>query len=493
MSSSERFDEAGGSSPRWTLVLWLLIGLGLCLRFVGLDYQSLWYDELLSLGFADPNLSSSELLARQTPEDFNPPLYYFLLNAWMGLFGTGEVAARSLSAFFSAGAVVVAAVWLRRDLGRPAIGIFLGLMACSFGGIYYAQEARTYGLLLFLSTVLTLLTVDAVRSQLRDGRVSWSSLLWISAMGLLASFSHYYGVLLLGACLGTLLLLGLAQRRLLWPVVLLGIVCLAIFVPWVLYHTSLMSDDVRNDNFWIEASERHYLLAAMMWFGKLLFGSYVGVALAVAGLIVGARKVGSLLKEQPAVLAAGLMVAFGLAFSVGLSLVKPTISGRNLLILLPAVYLLLAYVLARGMPPRRLAVLAPLGLAVMLAGGLYDYYEPHKEQWRESARFVQSQPGCENGRIVVAERRPQQRVQLAHFDYYRDPSNKLVMRALNEFGDLTTIADFVKDDDCAVILWAAHYLKPGVESLVAETGLKRDQVEIKSFRSAHVVLEKPES
>ena len=59
--------------------------------------EGLWCDEAFSWALA----SKGSALLPLTARDFNPPLYYLVLHAWMAIVGTSEVAMRSLSlAFF---------------------------------------------------------------------------------------------------------------------------------------------------------------------------------------------------------------------------------------------------------------------------------------------------------------------------------------------------------------------------------------------------------
>jgi uncharacterized membrane protein len=59
--------------------------------------QSVWRDEAFSVWIANGSLKD---VITRTSGDFNPPLYYALLNIWMKLFGNSEIAARSLSVLF---------------------------------------------------------------------------------------------------------------------------------------------------------------------------------------------------------------------------------------------------------------------------------------------------------------------------------------------------------------------------------------------------------
>src|SRR5690606_29600904 len=59
--------------------------------------MDLWRDEAFSFVMAQQSVLD---IIKTTAVDFNPPLYYILLRFWMILFGSSEVAMRSLSLIF---------------------------------------------------------------------------------------------------------------------------------------------------------------------------------------------------------------------------------------------------------------------------------------------------------------------------------------------------------------------------------------------------------
>lgn len=109
--------------------------------------SDLWFDEALSvnisrLGFGD--------IAGALGQDGHPPLFYYLLHAWMSVFGTGDVAVRALSGVISIATLPVA--WYAgRRLGGPRVAwATLLIVASSPFAIRYATEARMYSLVILL-------------------------------------------------------------------------------------------------------------------------------------------------------------------------------------------------------------------------------------------------------------------------------------------------------------------------------------------------------
>ncbi len=130
---------------------WLIVALAVGLRFWRLNGQSLWADEGNSAALA---LRRWADISQAAAADIHPPLYYWLLNLWVKIFGLSESGLRSLSAV-----VAAATVGLTFDLGRRLFGRVAGLLAAFLLAVaplpvYYAQEARMYALLTFWATAL---------------------------------------------------------------------------------------------------------------------------------------------------------------------------------------------------------------------------------------------------------------------------------------------------------------------------------------------------
>ena len=80
--------------PEWAVVL-LVTLLGAVARFSFIAKSSIWHDEGFSIALA--TRTPLEIWAGSA-RDVHPPLYYLLLHFWMSLFGTSQLAVRSLSA-----------------------------------------------------------------------------------------------------------------------------------------------------------------------------------------------------------------------------------------------------------------------------------------------------------------------------------------------------------------------------------------------------------
>ncbi len=196
--------EASRRFVVWTrAAVVLVLVAGVALRF--LTRSPLWLDEALTVNIASHPLGE---ITRLLGHDGAPPLYYFMLHFWMKLFGTGDVATRSLAGL--CGVVNLPIAWLtgyrvgarwwsleeadpasaarRTATGKVTAWSVTLLLASSPFAVYYDTEARMYGFVLLLGT----LGVLAVTSLLR--RPSPSRAIALAAVCSALLYSHYWSL-----------------------------------------------------------------------------------------------------------------------------------------------------------------------------------------------------------------------------------------------------------------------------------------------------------
>lgn len=221
---------------------WLWLGailiLAAALRFYRLDAQSFWNDEGNSARIAERSLV---LITEGAAGDIHPPLYYYLLHIWRGLFGASEFALRSLSAVLG-----VLLVWLTYRIARQAFDSTVGVVAALIAAInpfqiYYSQEARMYLLLAVIGAaatwVLLRLLVDWSIGNQGSGRgtfvIRHLSLVILYASGL---YTHYAFPFIIATHFVIVLVWTIVTRRSwrnLLPWVGLAAGAGVLFLPWL--------------------------------------------------------------------------------------------------------------------------------------------------------------------------------------------------------------------------------------------------------------------
>jgi hypothetical protein len=173
--------------PWWALIgLAVAVLVGAVARFS--TTSPLWLDEALSVNIASLPLGDIGAALRH---DGHPPLYYWLLHGWMELFGTGDVAVRSLSGVFSLATLPLAWLAGRRLAGRRGAAWAVVVLALSPYAVRYATEARMYSLVMFL----VLAGYVLVTSTLGHERW-WKLVLLAGTVGALL-WTHYWSMYLL--------------------------------------------------------------------------------------------------------------------------------------------------------------------------------------------------------------------------------------------------------------------------------------------------------
>ncbi len=169
------------------LVVILLAAAGL--RLWGLGVKSLWFDESYSVFIAEQPLLEIPRLLRLY--DTHPPLYYMLLNLWIGVFGKSEVALRLPSVLVSLGVVALTFV-LGRRLAGDRVGLLAAvLIALSPFQVTASQEARMYPFLTLFGLGASYALWLAVEEGQRRHWIAYVLLM------LAALYTHHFGVLLL--------------------------------------------------------------------------------------------------------------------------------------------------------------------------------------------------------------------------------------------------------------------------------------------------------
>lgn len=222
--SSQSSPSYHDAAARAAVILILVLAAGLRLR--GLGHQSLWYDESGTLESARVPLSQVIPIVDQTEN--TPPFYYILLNRWVWLFGTSDVALRFPSALCG-----IATVYMLYLIGREALGRVLGLfaaggMAVSRYHIAYSQEARAYALFVLLAAVSCHAMVVLMRRRARWAGwtyvLSSAAMLWTQPFGVFVMLGQgLYGLA------GRRAPAGLPLRR--W--VVLQAAAVLLFGPWI--------------------------------------------------------------------------------------------------------------------------------------------------------------------------------------------------------------------------------------------------------------------
>jgi len=229
--------RCGGTLPLSAILL-----AAFALRIWLLGNQNIWWDEGLAIWAVRQGWVRMTLW---TASDVHPPLYFWLLKAWVSVAGESEFAARFISLL--CGVVTVAALYplAKALLGRRIALLATLLLAFSRFHVWWSQEMRMYIVatlwgVLSLHMLLRWFTAEGWWSsgrQTHPQRPARQALLYVltTAAGLYTLYLFVTVVLIENLFFLYLLLRQnlLMRRRSLTRWVLAQVAVLALFAPWL--------------------------------------------------------------------------------------------------------------------------------------------------------------------------------------------------------------------------------------------------------------------
>ena len=374
----------------------LVVALGVFLRFFRLDWQSLWVDEVHTLGPALHASSLSDGFWNYINLSPTPPLYYLFIWGWSKVFGFSDFILRLPSAAIGVLVMAVFYYGLLRTFSRDISAIGLVLMTLSWPAFFYSQELRGYEAVLGFVTWSAVLWMAILRNFRNSSAAEWGQL---TGAALLAAMTHPFGFILVGFEFLYLFLVALQLRVHRVRVVVLGSLPVVAYAAWLGANLFGIDWVLGQQNMWSPPDLRF-----MVDVGAFLFHHPVPALLtAVIPLTLGATSYGRRLRlavrawdlTEPSIYLP-FMLAAPFAFIFAVAQVQPFLYSRYLIVFLPFIYAFCAVVLTSR--PWRDHATPVILISVLALASLYwilrDYYVVDKEQVRELAHFVRAEAGA---------------------------------------------------------------------------------------------------
>lgn len=345
--------------------------------------------------------------------DKHPPGYAVILHYWIRAFGDSEWSVRVPSVI--AGVLAVYAMYrFGRTLVSERVGLTAsGLMAVAHMPLYFSQDARSYVFVL-LFVIWGAHGLVVLAQAYNERTVTWGQRILVMLTLSIASYLHYFGLLFV-ALAGLFALVAVVKKHLGvkdWAVVFLGAALL--YVPWltaVVTHATERSSWMKTPSERLVENVANQLASGVPW----IWLSAIVVALSLVGYDYWrARKQGSGKTVAPVsrsvvtllvVLVLWIVLPFIAAVGVSYAII-PVISARNMIIVEPAVFLLIAMALSK-IDERVLRGL-PIVTSVAVAFLLYHtvvvaryYTKITKRHYRAVAAYVEKRVGEEPQRAFV--------------------------------------------------------------------------------------------
>jgi mannosyltransferase len=366
-----------------------VLAAALSLRRLG--HSSYWLDEAISVRLALDPWPVFVRTIRTT--EANMAAYYLVLRAWVRL-GDSEATVRLLSCLAAMLAVPALYAAGARLFGRTAGLTAALLLAADTGRLWASQEARSYALVMCLTTVSWWLLLRA--ADARPGAAAWRSWAVYVVVTALAVYTHFYAALVLLAQATVALWLPVrtavpgegSPERISRRVVLACTVALLVLLwPLVVF---LLRPHHNID--WIAAAHQDRIAGILspIIHPTSAWGLAAVTVLVAAGpvvMLIAWRRIAVTARWRYALVLLWLGVPVAVTVMTSL-VVAPVIDQRYMTICLPPLTLAAAAALATIWPPRwRVAAfLLVLALDARSIGWYYTHLE--KEDWRGATAYV---------------------------------------------------------------------------------------------------------
>jgi uncharacterized membrane protein len=201
-------------------VVFLVLAIGFVARWLLAGTQSYWLDELYAVAlYGIWNDTVFDAISNLANTSIHPPLFQFVLYAWMSWLGDGEVATRLLSNLYVTSAGFFLYLLVRDAFSRIVALWSTAIFSLMYVTMFFGLEVRSYGQTIFLATLSSYLLLRIVR---KGAEIGWrSAVLSLRGTALLLAntallLTHYYNLFFVVAqalCAAAFIFLQLPRRR----------------------------------------------------------------------------------------------------------------------------------------------------------------------------------------------------------------------------------------------------------------------------------------
>jgi hypothetical protein len=360
-----------------------------------LDYESVWSEELFTIGFSAPHEPFLRALSEHIATDRYAPGFYILAHLWMAAFGDSGIALRALN-LVGVALLGGTMAYSRRIawLGRAWLPFWVLLLTSRFTW-YFVAEGRTYLFLLAGATLLSFLFMDILQRQLERKPAGTPLLLVMGVTVFILGALHYFGLLVAGSAI--LILFGMALhkrlRRDATAYFAIGCVTLVTQAAWAIFSAPRIAPFL-NAPFWLEFQP----FTAIRDFLIFTFSNnpLLPALAALAGLSCWRAM-------RDDALARGLVGIINITFVVALvvSLDFPVLSFHYLSVLAPPLLLIIAQFFVRAPQRWMLPAVYASVLLVSIPLVIIKSLDVHQE-WREAADYIAARRQCDRAVMLGA-------------------------------------------------------------------------------------------
>jgi uncharacterized membrane protein len=211
------------------------------LIFLNNNYSYIWYDE----GYTIALIRYSYIdIWQLTATDVHPPLYYYLLKAYVSITGFSLENVRFFSAIPILLTIIAGCTIVRKLWGDKTAIFFIIITLLTPATHYMASEIRMYSWCMFFVLMAFLY---AYISYMKGTK---SSFFLLALFSLMAAYTQYYGLMAAAVIYGIYFFLFLFNKRKeILPFIISALVFGIAYIPWLIHLITQLTEV--SSNYWI--------------------------------------------------------------------------------------------------------------------------------------------------------------------------------------------------------------------------------------------------
>ncbi|PXV62206.1 dolichyl-phosphate-mannose-protein mannosyltransferase [Dysgonomonas alginatilytica] len=218
----------------------ILIGF-LCLLYNNFINRTFWYDEAYTIAIVQYSFSD---IWKITAIDVHPPLYYFMLKIFTGIFGDSLFTMRIFSNLGIMACCILGIFPIKRLFGEKVAFTFILLMVLMPVNQYLGVEIRMYSWAMFFVLACSVYGYETFQKKTL---ICYSKMTFFA---ICAAYTHYYALIAIFSIFLILIIYLLGRRRTIVRPLLFAIILLLAYIPWIPVLASQLYSV--HQNFWVE-------------------------------------------------------------------------------------------------------------------------------------------------------------------------------------------------------------------------------------------------
>ena len=378
--------------PKKNIFLCILF-FGALFRFYNLNFDNLWYDEIISFWASSPERSFENFLKVHKNIEIAPFTFNYILKNFYLLFGYEVEYSRILPSILSFLSIVVV-FYLVKEIGNYNSSLLATfLISFNIFLISYAQEQRVYSILFFFSLFSILFFFKLLNKKVRT-----LELILFFLGSLILILLHIFSIFIIAGYALFLFLNYFKKREIFLPLkcvlLLLYFVFAIFYIPYLLGFSENLNSNLEVNYFWNKQPSLKFY--TNFYFSNFFGSRLLGLIFLITLIFLIFKKKDIFLKLEKPLL---LLIIIFLSYSVPLLfgyIFKPILLPRYI-IFVPGLAVILISVLIYDLNNQKLKTFLTLLLVVITIGNLFteqtvkQFYKeriPGKPRYIEAIKFI---------------------------------------------------------------------------------------------------------